>query len=517
LFRVRIALMKDDLVYVSTPIYYANAAPHFGTLYTTVVADYLARYYRLSGHDVFSLTGTDEHGEKIHRAARDHEVSPQEFVDDIAKPFQSAWSRFTISYDIFMRTTNPDHQRVVQAVLKQIHHSGDIYFGEYNGLYCVGCERFLTEKELVDGHCPDHATRPEARREANYFFRMERRREWLRAHIEEHPGLIYPERYRNEVLAMLAEPIGDLSISRPSDRLPWGIPIPWDTSQVTYVWFDALLNYVSALNYPDGAPFHRYWPHSWHLIGKDILKPHAIFWPIMLQAMGVSVYRRLLVGGYLLGPDGRKMSKSLGNVIDPFTLADRFGPDAIRYYILREIPYGQDGAVSERALAERYQTDLANPLGNLVNRVRVMLLRWHDGVIPAGSPSAADEWLIDEGLSLADRVDPLVYNVRTHVALEQVMRFVQSLNRYVDDERPWDLAKNPGMAERLDTVLANLVAGLMIASRLLEPAMPTKMLELRRSLALGDAAPREIRCWEAPTGARIPSEWGVLFPKLDDR
>lgn len=339
--------MNNDSRYVTTPIYYANAGPHIGTVYTTVVADFLARFYRLLGSDVFSLTGTDEHGEKIYAAAGDRGESPQLFVDQIAKQFQAAWASFHISYDIFMRTTNPHHQQVVRQVLEYVRASGDIYFGEYEGRYCTGCERYLTEKELVDGRCPDHAKVPEVRREQNYFFRMERYRPWLRTYIDDHPDLITPEQYRHEALMMLSEPIGDLSISRPADRLPWGVPIPWDPSQVTYVWFDALLNYVSALDYPNGAAFDRYWEHTWHLIGKDILKPHAIFWPIMLQAMQVPVYRRLLVGGYLLGPDGRKMSKSLGNVIDSFGLADRFGADVVRYYILREFPYGQDGAVSE--------------------------------------------------------------------------------------------------------------------------------------------------------------------------
>jgi methionyl-tRNA synthetase len=309
--------------YVTTPIYYANGSPHIGSLYTTVVADFLARYHRLASDLTCFLTGLDEHGEKIFQTAQAQGTTPQPFVDEIAERFQQTWQAFDISHDIFMRTTNPEHGRIVRAVLEQVYTAGDIYFAEYEGRYCVGCERFLTEKELVDGCCPDHGTVPELRHEGNWFFRMERYRPWLRTELLAQPDLIAPERYRNETLAMLSEPIGDLSISRPRARVPWGIPLPWDPEQVTYVWFDALLNYLTTLGYPDGVAYRTFWPSAHHLIGKDILKPHAIFWPIMLRAMGVPLYRRLLVGGFLLGADGRKMSKSLGNVVDPFALAER--------------------------------------------------------------------------------------------------------------------------------------------------------------------------------------------------
>ncbi|HET7034593.1 MAG TPA: methionine--tRNA ligase [Thermomicrobiaceae bacterium] len=502
---------------VTTPIYYANAAPHIGTLYTTVVADFLARFHRLAGDETFLVTGSDEHGEKIAQAAAARGEPPQAFVDRVAAGFQQAWADFAIGYDRFVRTTAPAHQQVVQRALEQVHAAGDLYFDEYAGSYCVGCERFLTEKELVDGQCPDHGTPPEPRREGNWFFRMERRRPWLRAYIEEHPELIAPARYRNEVLAMLAEPIGDLSISRPRERVPWGIPLPWDSSQVTYVWFDALLSYRSALATPDGALERRLWPAAHHLIGKDILKPHAIFWPAMLHALGVPLYRRLLVGGYLLGPDGRKMSKSRGNVVDPFALAARYGVDAVRYYLLREFPYGQDGAVSEAALAERYQADLANTLGNLVNRVRAMLLRYRGGVVPAGHPNAADRALIAEGTTLAARITPLVDELRTHLALEQVLRFAQSLNRYVDEQQPWVLARAPEQAARLDTVLSNLVAGLAIVATLLEPAMPGTMAMLRAGLALSPRTLGETACWEAPVGHSIPPSAPLLFPRIEGR
>ncbi len=508
--------MSQEHFYVTTPIYYANAGPHIGTVYTTVVADFLARFHRLIGDRTRFLTGLDEHGEKIHRTALALGETPKNFVDRIAEDYQAAWRAFVISNDVFMRTTDEGHRRIVQSALRQVYESGDVYFAEYEGLYCVGCERFLTDKELVDGTCPDHGTAPESRREGNWFFRMERYRLPLRERIEADPNLIRPARYRNETLALLSEPIGDLSISRPRERVPWGIPIPWDAEQVTYVWFDALLNYVSALGYPDGADFQAFWPAARHLIGKDILKPHAIFWPSMLLAMNAPLYRRLLVGGFLLGPDGRKMSKSRGNVIDPFALVERFGVDAVRYYLLREFPYGQDGAVSESGLAERYTADLANTLGNLVHRVRAMLLRYREGVVPYGSPDGEDQALRQEADNLLRQVGPLVDDLRTNQMLAQVLQFAQTLNRYVDERQPWALALAPERAAELDSVLANLVRGLDLVSTLLGPAMPGKMAELRVSLSLPDPLPCETSTWVAQRPeTRIPSSAPVLFPRLD--
>ncbi|MCY3762556.1 MAG: class I tRNA ligase family protein, partial [Gemmatimonadetes bacterium] len=295
--------------YVTTPIYYTTGDPHIGHAYTTVVADFLARFNRLDGKDTFSLTGTDEHGERIYESAREAGVDTQTWVDGLSEKFHRAWAALEIGNDDFIRTTEERHKKVVAEVLRRVHDNGDIYFGEYGGLYCVGCERYLTEKELVGGKCPDHDLVPEERREGNYFFRMDKYRPWLRGYIEERPDFIRPAGYRNEVLALLREPLGDLSISRPRERVPWGIPLPWDDGHVTYVWFDALLNYLSALGYPDGGRYAAYWPAATHLIGKDILKPHALFWPTMLRAAGIPLYRHLNVGGFLMGPDGRKMSK----------------------------------------------------------------------------------------------------------------------------------------------------------------------------------------------------------------
>ena len=328
--------------YATTPIFYVNAAPHIGHAYTTILVDVITRFHRLKGDDVHFLTGTDEHGEKVAKAAAAAGQTPQAYVDDVSGQFKATWDRLGIGYDGFIRTTDPAHRQVVQDVLQKVYDNGDIFYGEYSGLYCVGAERFVTEKELVDGKCPDSDDPPELRVEANYFFRMEKYRPWLRETIEANPDLIRPERYRNEVLAMLREPIGDLSISRPRARVPWGIPLPWDEEHVTYVWFDALINYWSHL-VTHGSE-KRYWPAVNHFIAKDILKPHGVFWPTMLKAAGIPLYDHLNVHGYWLA-DERKMSKSLGNVVRPLDLHEKYGNDAFRYFLMRDMSFGLDASL----------------------------------------------------------------------------------------------------------------------------------------------------------------------------
>lgn len=500
----------QKVFYVTTPIYYVNAEPHLGHAYTTVVADFLARWHRLDGYRTFFLTGTDEHGETVYRAALAAGEDPKAFVDRISERFKTAWRLLNISYDSFIRTTEERHKRVVQEVLKTVYERGDIYYGEYEGLYCVSCERFYTEKELVEGNCPIHGRPVERRREGNYFFRMEKYREWLLEYLRDHPDLIRPEGYRNEVLSMLSEPIGDLSISRPRSRVPWGIPLPWDEGHVVYVWFDALLNYVSALGYPDGEDYRLFWPHAWHLIGKDILKPHAVFWPTMLKAAGIPMYRHLNVGGFLLGPDGRKMSKTLGNVVDPFALAEKYGRDAVRYYLLKELPYGQDASVSEEALRERYTADLANDLGNLVQRLRAMIFRYAEGRLS----ERADGDGLEVGTALASRLRPLVRELKFHVALEEVLQYVRSLNRYLNEKKPWELAKKD--PEETRRVLYRVVEGVRIASILLEAAMPEKAVEMRKALGLKEAYTlAEAEAWGLAEPLPLPQEAPILFPKVD--
>ena len=502
--------------YVTTPIYYVNAEPHIGHAYTTVMADFLARFNRLDGADSYFLTGTDEHGEKIYQAAKKAATDPQTFCDRISQRFNDAWLELDISNDDFIRTTEERHKGVVRRVLETVHDNGDIYYDEYEGIYCVGCERFLTDKELVDGKCPDHLIKPENRREGNYFFRMEKYRHWLLDHIRAHPGFIRPEGYKNEVLGMLNESIGDLSISRPKERVPWGIELPWDGDHVTYVWFDALINYISALGFSDDQRFADYWPATQHMIGKDILKAHAVFWPTMLKAAGLPIYQHLNVGGFLMGHDGQKMSKSLGNVVDPFQLSEKFGPDAVRYYLLKDTVYGQDSAVGEHLLIDRYNADLANDLGNLVSRARALIGRHMDGVLPMPEQQVGDDEVIAAGTALIGQVRPLVSELRVFEALETVMQFVRHLNRYFNDEAPWKLAKDPEQHGRLGTVLYNCVEGLRIVSVLLEPAMPGKARQIRVDLGLGDYTFAAIETWGgAQPGAKMPPEAEILFPKTE--
>lgn len=413
--------------YATTPIFYVNAEPHIGHAYTTTLVDVVTRFHRLKGDDTLFLTGTDEHGEKIQKAADAAGLSPQAYTDRVAKKFQDTWNSLGIAYDEFIRTTEARHQAVVHEVLTRVYEAGDIIFGEYGGLYCVGCERYYTDKELEGGKCPQHDIPLEYRSEENYFFRMERYRPWLRETLEENPELIRPERYRNEVLSILREPIGDLSISRPRSRVPWGIPLPWDENHVTYVWFDALINYYSALKSRDAV--ERYWPFVEHFIAKDILKPHGVFWPTMLKSAGLPLYRHLNVHGYWL-VDGGKMSKSKGNVVRPLDLKDKYGNDAFRYYLLRDMTFGLDASFSEVGLAERINADLANDLGNLLNRTLGMLGKYRGGVVPAPGPlEPIDEALRDAFVGLPERMTELFDALQFDRAIESVLEAVRKANK----------------------------------------------------------------------------------------
>jgi methionyl-tRNA synthetase len=361
--------------YLTTPIYYVNAMPHLGHAYTMIASDAMARWHRLVGDRVWFLTGTDEHGERIAQLAAASGVAPQVFTDRIAAAFRETWRRLGISNDDFIRTTEPRHQAVVQKILQALWDAGEIYLGRYGGQYCYGCERFYTEKEILDGKCPDHQTPLTYIEEENYFFKMSQYQAWLIETIERDPDLIRPERYRNEILGFLREPLQDLSISRPRTRLEWGIPLPFDDKYVTYVWFDALINYVSALGGPGDARYETFWPHALHMIGKDILKPHAVYWPCMLKAAGLSVYRALRVHGYWT-VNGQKMSKSLGNVVEPEAFAAKYSNDAFRYFVLREMVFGLDADFSEEAFVGRLNADLANDLGNLASRASTLIVNF---------------------------------------------------------------------------------------------------------------------------------------------
>jgi len=501
--------------YATTPIFYVNAAPHIGHAYTTTLVDVVTRFHRLRGDDTFFLTGTDEHGEKVAKAAEKAGKTPQQYVDDVAGQYRATWDRLGIQYDEFIRTTEERHQKVVREVLQRVYDNGDIFYGEYSGLYCVGAERFVTEKEIVDGKCPESDEPPEYRTEANYFFRMEKYRPWLRETLEENPDLIRPERYRNEVLAMLREPIGDLSISRPRKRVPWGIPLPWDDEHVTYVWFDALINYYSAL--ASKGLEERYWPHVEHFIAKDIVKPHGLFWPIMLKAAGIPLYHHLNVHGYWLVNE-RKMSKSLGNVVRPLDLQRKYGNDAFRYYLLRDMNFGLDASFSEAGIAERINADLANDLGNLLNRTLGMLQRYRAGTVPAAGPlEPVDDALKDAFLALPAVVDARFHDLQFDRALEAVMEAVRHANKYISETAPWELAKDPDKAGRLDTVLNTCVEALRCASILLEPVIPGKARELRKQLGI-KRAPYDLDSagqWPLVPAGTQTAPAGPLFPRID--
>lgn len=490
--------------YITTPIYYVNAEPHLGHAYTTVVADALARFHRLLGEETWFQTGTDEHGEKVLDAAREAGIPIEAFVDRISAIFRQTWDELGVSYDTYIRTTAPEHVRVVQQVLSRVYEAGDIYFGEYGGLYCFGCERFYLERELLDGLCPDHRLAPTFLKEENYFFRMSRYQGWLLDYISDYPDWIRPERYRNEVLAFLKEPLEDLCISRPRRRLEWGIPLPFDERYVTYVWFDALLNYLSGLGYPEGELFPRFWPGVQHLIAKDILKPHAIYWPTMLRAAGIEPFQRLNVHGYWQVAQG-KMSKSLGNVVEPRALTAQYGLDQVRYFFLREMVFGLDAHFSEAALRARINADLANDLGNLFARSLGMAFKYRQGVVPPpGAPAALDQEVIMAAKQAAADFLQHFPALEFSRALAGLWEFIGHLNRYIVACAPWELAKEPEAAGRLDTVLYHLLEGLRWIAALLRPVMPGSAVKMSEQLGLG------LALWEQPLPQVLT--WGRLLP-----
>jgi len=507
-----------DPIHITTAIFYCNGTPHVGSAYEALAADVFARNQRRRRgcENVSFLSGTDEHGDKIRRAAAAEGLAPKAYTDRMSALFDEAFRGLGVSYDYWVRTTDPVHERFVQEMLRRTNERGDIYFRNYEGLYCVDCERFYTEKELLPGElCPTHNRKVELISEGNYFLRIEKYREATLEHIRANPDFIRPERYRNEALNMLAEPLADLCISRPKSRLDWGIEIPFDTNYVTYVWYDAFWAYVSHPATEHSEFIEKVWPATEHFIGKDILKTHAVYWPPILLAAGLPLFKHLNVHGWL-NFGGARMSKSSGNVRDPLSYEQAFGEDVLRYFLMREVVYGLDGDFSEDRLVERYNAELANDLGNLASRVLTMANRYFSGEVTE-APSIADD--ADRNFAaafenLGGRVDAMVEALQFNRALEAVWATLDAANKYVVMTSPFTLARDSANLPRVARILANLLEGLRVTADTLEPFMPRAMARLKAMLNVDDALAR------APFGEGIKAGHRVnppvaLFPRID--
>jgi methionyl-tRNA synthetase len=510
--------MGRDVFYLTTPIYYPNDVPHIGHAYTTVAADFIARYHRLRGEDVFFLTGTDEHGKKVPQVAREQGMDPQAFVDAMEPKWREVWSRLDISNDDYIRTTEPRHAAAVVKLLEAVHDNGteDIYRGTYEGAYCVACEAYYTDDELVDGKCPIHGTPVEHMVEENYFFRLSAYADRLLAHYEAHPEAIEPESRRNEILSFIRGGLRDFSISRTS--FAWGVPLPWDPAHVCYVWFDALTNYLTAAGYADAPErFSRTWPANIHLMGKDIVRFHAVYWPAMLMAAGVELPSQVWAHGFLL-VGGEKMSKTKLTGIHPFELIDQFGVDSYRYYFMREMRFGEDGSFSWESMVERHNADLANGLGNLASRVLAMLGSYFDGVVPSARES--DESDLPAVIAdAAGRLDEHMLAVRLQPALVAVWDIVARANQYLVEKEPWKLAKDDARRAELAGVLYAAAETLRILAILIQPIMPNAAqrlwVQLGQSGEVGGQRLPDAIGWAGLAEGTVTTKGESLFPRAD--
>ena len=501
--------------YVTTPIYYVNDVPHIGHAYTTLAADVIARYKRLKGFDVFFLTGTDEHGQKVEKAATMAGETPLELADRVMKRFQSLWEKLEISHTDFIRTTQERHKKGVSEFFKRVQEKGDIYLGEYEDWYCTPCETFWTETQLIDYKCPDCNRPTEKLKEESYFFRMSKYQEQLLAHIEANPEFIQPKSRRNEIISFVKEGLRDLSVSRTTFQ--WGIPVPGNDKHVIYVWFDALTNYITALGYPDeSGNFGKFWPGV-HLIGKDILRFHAVYWPTFLMAAGLPVPSRVFAHGWWT-VEGQKMSKSLQNVVEPNMLIDKYGVDAVRYFLLREVPFGLDGDFSHQALIHRINSDLANDLGNLLNRSTAMLGKYFGGVLQTPSEETElDAAYREKTVAMIAQVDGHLEDLAFSRALQAIWEVISAGNKYIDETAPWTLAKDPAQKERLSTVMYYMLESQRIVYTLLSAFMPKTSEKGLCCLGWPDAPSADDLAWGKLAPGLAIAKAEALFPRIEEK
>jgi methionyl-tRNA synthetase len=512
---------KLKTFYLTTPIYYPSGNLHIGHAYTTVAGDAMARYKRMRGYDVMYLTGTDEHGQKIQKIAEKEQITPQQYVDRMVSGIRELWKLLDISYDDFIRTTQPRHKGVVQKIFKRLLDQGDIYLGEYEGFYCTPCESFFTERQLVDGNCPDCGRPVEKVKEESYFFKMSKYVDRLLQYYEENPEFIQPESRKNEMINNFIKPgLEDLAVSRTT--FDWGIPVPGDPKHVIYVWIDALTNYITALGYgsDDDSKYVKYWPADVHLVGKEIVRFHTIYWPIMLMALDLPLPKKVFAHGWLLMKDG-KMSKSKGNVVDPVMLVKRYGLDAVRYYLLREVPFGSDGVFTPEGFIERINFDLANDLGNLLNRTIAMINKYFDGVIPAyaGAVTPFDNELLDVHQETVRSYEKAMDDMEFSVALSSVWHMINRTNKYIDETQPWILAKDEAKRPELASVMVHLAESLRRAAVLLQPFLTETPKKIFAQLNIPEG---QFTSWESleafgniPEGTKVAEKGEPIFPRLD--
>ncbi len=506
--------MNKQKFYITTPLYYVNSHPHLGHSYSTIVADIINRYKKLFGFQTYFLTGTDEHGQKIVEAANKDGKSPKEFADKISEEFKQMWPKLDIEYSQFIRTTADFHKKIVRDILRKVYEKGEMYFAEYEGLYCVGCERFLNETELVDDNCPEHGTKPTLIKEGNYFFKMSKYQDWLIDYINKHNDFIFPEQYKKEILSFLKEPLKDLCISRPKNRLDWGIELPFDKKYVTYVWFDALINYISALDYPDGNLFKKYWECAHHIIGKDILKAHAVYWPTMLKAIGLEPMRKLVVHGYW-NNKSMKMSKSIGNVVNPLELINIFGVDGLRFLLISEMVLGKDADFRLDSFITSYNAHLANNFGNLVSRVTNFTIKNFDSRVPERGKLTDIELVLQKKImEKVNCIKNALDSFRIHEIAKNFLEISALTNQYFDKTEPWKIAKDDGQRARLGSILYVCCDIIRIMNILISPVMPNISLKLAKYLGYDSVKTEELDLNLLHPG-QLMHKPTPLFPRIE--